>query len=127
MIWKRWPLRRAWLFLRHAPSLQPTIRGLPITLDQKRRSMELAMHSALPNSERDGWFRLVDHFDLSWRETVISLFNHYTERTPGSNIEEKEINVTWHYKDADPEFGSWQAAELQMNLEKVLWKTPSCM
>ncbi|KAJ3108898.1 Trehalose-6-P synthase/phosphatase complex synthase subunit [Phlyctochytrium bullatum] len=46
--------------------------------------------------------------------------SHYTERTPGSFIEEKEINITWHYRHADPEFGSWQAAELQVNLEKIL-------
>ncbi|ORX68830.1 hypothetical protein DL89DRAFT_275303 [Linderina pennispora] len=31
---------------------------------------------------------------------------HYTERTPGSFIEEKEIDVTWHYRNTDPEFGS---------------------
>jgi hypothetical protein len=35
-----------------------------------------------------------------------------------------QINVTWHYKNTDPEFGSWQAAELQTNLEKVLVRLP---
>ena len=57
---------------------------------------------------------------------------HYTERTPGSFIEEKEINLTWHYRNSDLEFGEWQgmisastfviiiAAELQMNVEKLL-------
>jgi hypothetical protein len=28
--------------------------------------------------------------------------------------------LTWHYRNADPEFGSWQATELQVNLEKLL-------
>ncbi len=28
--------------------------------------------------------------------------------------------LAWHYRIADPEFGSWQAAELQINLEKIL-------
>lgn len=58
--------------------------------------------------------------DSSWRKTIEHLFQHYTERTPGSFIEEKEVNLTWHYRNADPEFGSWQASELQMNLEKIL-------
>ncbi|KAG0294224.1 Trehalose-6-P synthase/phosphatase complex synthase subunit [Dissophora globulifera] len=68
----------------------------------------------------DGWYRSVDQVDSSWRETIRPLFKHYTERTPGSFIEEKEINMTWHYRDADPEFGTWQATELQVNLEKLL-------
>lgn len=70
--------------------------------------------------ESDGWYRLVNQVDGSWRETIRPLFQHYTERTPGSFIEEKEVNITWHYRNADPEFGSWQAAELQVNLEKIL-------
>lgn len=73
---------------------------------------------------RDGlsrpWSRLAQDVDDSWRETIRPLFQHYTERTPGSFIEEKEVNITWHYRNADPEFGAWQAAELQVNLEKIL-------
>ncbi|KNC98814.1 alpha,alpha-trehalose-phosphate synthase [UDP-forming] 1 [Spizellomyces punctatus DAOM BR117] len=68
----------------------------------------------------NGWLALVDQVDSSWRDTIRPLFQHYTERTPGSFIEEKEINLTWHYRNADPEFGSWQSAELQVNLEKIL-------
>ncbi|KAJ8327376.1 Trehalose-6-P synthase/phosphatase complex synthase subunit [Batrachochytrium dendrobatidis] len=68
----------------------------------------------------NGWYAMVDQVDSSWRATIRPLFQHYTERTPGSFIEEKEINLTWHYRNADPEFGTWQAAELQVNLEKLL-------
>ncbi|KAJ3210692.1 Trehalose-6-P synthase/phosphatase complex synthase subunit [Clydaea vesicula] len=67
-----------------------------------------------------GWIALVDEVDLSYRDTIRPLLQHYTDRTPGSFIEEKEINLTWHYGNADPEFGSWQAADLQVNLEKIL-------
>ncbi|KAI8847205.1 glycosyltransferase family 20-domain-containing protein [Chytridium lagenaria] len=73
-----------------------------------------------PRRTSNGWLALVDQVDSSWRDTIRPLFQHYTERTPGSFIEEKEINITWHYRHADPEFGSWQAAELQVNLEKIL-------
>jgi trehalose-6-phosphatase len=70
--------------------------------------------------ESNGWYRLVEQVDPTWKETIKPLFQHYTERTPGSFIEEKEINLTWHYQSADPEFGKWQATELQVNLEKLL-------
>ena len=32
----------------------------------------------------------------------------YTESTDGSFIEAKESALVWHYRDADPDFGSWQ-------------------
>jgi trehalose 6-phosphate synthase/phosphatase len=71
-------------------------------------------------SNEDNWIRMVNDFNSSWRDIIRPVFQHYTERTPGSFIEEKEVNLTWHYRAADPEFGGWQAAELQVNLEKVL-------
>ncbi|KAJ1550600.1 Trehalose-6-P synthase/phosphatase complex synthase subunit, partial [Cladochytrium tenue] len=77
-----------------------------------------------PRRIGDGWLTLVDQIDPAWRDELRPLFQHYTERTPGSSIEEKEINLTWDYREADPEFGSWQAAELHVNLEKILSHLP---
>lgn len=74
--------------------------------------------AAEPDS--DGWFCLTNQMDTSWKSIIRPLFDHYTARTPGSFIEEKEVNMTWHYRNTDPEFGVWQASELQVNLEKIL-------
>jgi hypothetical protein len=48
----------------------------------------------------------------------------YTESTDGSFIEAKESALVWHYRDADPDFGSWQAKELLDHLEGVLSNEP---
>ncbi len=92
-------------YYRHPPSLSSSPSPSP------------SLHESKSESE---WVRMVDEVDTSWRDTIRPLFQHYTERTPGSFIEEKEINLTWHYRNTDPEFGAWQAAELQVNLEKIL-------
>ncbi|KAJ3217078.1 Trehalose-6-P synthase/phosphatase complex synthase subunit [Dinochytrium kinnereticum] len=92
--------------------------AVPYHGDSRSSAQHLARGT--PRRSSDGWLALVDQVDSSWRDTIRPLFQHYTERTPGSFIEEKEINITWHYRHADPEFGSWQAAELQVNLEKIL-------
>lgn len=42
------------------------------------------------------------------------------KRTSGSCIEEKKSSVTWHYRNADPDYGSFQAKECQAHLENVL-------
>jgi trehalose-phosphatase len=68
--------------------------------------------AAAGGNTESGWIRLVNQFDDSWRDIIRPLFQHYTERTPGSFIEEKEINLTWHYRNTDPEFGSWYDAYL---------------
>ena len=46
----------------------------------------------LVKSASNNWFRLADETDLSWRESIRPLFHHYTQRTPGSFIEEKEVS-----------------------------------
>ncbi|KAJ2784728.1 Trehalose-6-P synthase/phosphatase complex synthase subunit [Coemansia javaensis] len=70
------------------------------------------------------WRCLVERPDPQWRGTVLPLFQHYTERTPGSFVEEKEVDIAWHYRNTDPEFGVWQANELAINLERVLAHLP---
>ena len=39
-----------------------------------------------------GWVSLVDPIDMSWREAIMPIFHHYRERTPGSDVEEKEVS-----------------------------------
>ena len=93
----------------------------PASIRDEINPVQSSSHESKLIKEEDGkWYCLVEQIDPSWKETIRPLFQHYTERTPGSFIEEKEINLTWHYRNADPEFGSWQATELQVNLEKLL-------
>jgi HAD superfamily hydrolase (TIGR01484 family) len=96
-------------FYKHPASIRDTINPIAGTNEGK-----------LIKEEDNKWYCLVEQVDPSWKETIRPLFQHYTERTPGSFIEEKEINLTWHYRECDIEFGKWQATELQVNLEKLL-------
>lgn len=77
----------------------------------------------LKYADTDIWESMVGDDDLSWRESVLEIFEYYTDRTPGSYIEQKEIAVVWHYGYADMNFGSWQAAELQHHIEQALGST----
>lgn len=62
---------------------------------------------------------------MSWKDDVREIFQYYTERTPGSFIEEKAYALTWHYRKADPKYGAFQARELQNHLEQnVVGKLP---
>jgi len=55
-----------------------------------------------------------------WREPLLAVLREFTERTPGSLIEEKTAGYAWHYRTADPEFGAAQAKELSFHLTALL-------
>lgn len=52
------------------------------------------------------WSPLDAKLDLGWREVLKPVFEYFAERTPGSFIEEKELALTWHYRNADVDFGA---------------------
>jgi trehalose 6-phosphate synthase/phosphatase len=57
------------------------------------------------------------------RHRVLTVLEHFVDRTPGSFIEEKEFSLVWHYRMSDPEFGEWLANELVSNLGQMLADT----
>ena len=66
------------------------------------------------------WVNLAEGLDLSWQSEVLQIFQHFTERTPGSFIEEKQVSIVWHYRLADQDFGNWQLKECKNLIEKSL-------
>lgn len=51
------------------------------------------------------WISLLNETELSWKKDILEIFEYFTERTPGSFIEQKSASVTWHYRLSDPEYG----------------------
>ena len=48
----------------------------------------------------------------------------YEERTTGSWVEKKLASLVFHYRNADPVFGVFQAKECQTLLEDMQQKVP---
>lgn len=66
------------------------------------------------------WTSLVDGFNLQWRKPVLEILAYFTERTPGSWIEERQASVSWHFNErteaetgAERQWAHRQAAEVQ--------------
>ncbi|KAI8335047.1 glycosyltransferase family 20-domain-containing protein [Chlamydoabsidia padenii] len=67
------------------------------------------------------WINYIDQVDMSWKDDVREIFQYYSERTPGSFIEEKRGSLTWHYRKTEPEsFAEFQAKECQNHLEDAI-------
>jgi trehalose 6-phosphate synthase/phosphatase len=52
-----------------------------------------------------------------WKKDVLPVLNTYTDRTPGSFIEEKTYSLVWHYRRTDEGLGELRANELTNNLK----------
>lgn len=48
---------------------------------------------------------LLEEIPMTWKQDVLPIFEYYTERTPGSFVEQKKSSLTWHYRLADPDYG----------------------
>nr|XP_019013514.1 trehalose-phosphatase [Kwoniella pini CBS 10737]OCF52295.1 trehalose-phosphatase [Kwoniella pini CBS 10737] len=63
---------------------------------------------------------MTEALDMSWMSEVEEIFKYYTERTTGATIEVKKASITWHYRNADPDFGEFQCKQCLDLLESSL-------
>ncbi|KAJ6626881.1 alpha,alpha-trehalose-phosphate synthase [Mycena sp. CBHHK59/15] len=70
-----------------------------------------------------GWINMVASFNLTWKSSCIEILNYFTERTPGSFVEEREASVVWRFwtgetsEDCgDRQWALRQAAEAQNHI-----------
>ncbi|RDB18114.1 putative alpha,alpha-trehalose-phosphate synthase [UDP-forming] subunit [Hypsizygus marmoreus] len=74
------------------------------------------------------WINMVSNFNLTWKSACLEILNYFTERTPGSFIEERDASIVWRFwtgvspsgpddKDcADRQWARRQAAEAQNHI-----------
>ncbi|KAF7320108.1 Alpha,alpha-trehalose-phosphate synthase [Mycena kentingensis (nom. inval.)] len=70
-----------------------------------------------------GWISMVSTFNLTWKSSCVEILNYFTERTPGSFVEEREASIVWRFwtgetmKDCgDRQWALRQAAEAQNHI-----------
>jgi trehalose 6-phosphate synthase/phosphatase len=80
-----------------------------------------AEHGCFVKTPEEGeWVNMTEALDMSWMSEVEDIFRYYTERTTGSMIELKKASITWHYRNADPDFGEFQCKQALDLLESSL-------
>lgn len=79
-------------------------------------SAEQGVFMRRPQSQ---WEQLLPVLDLGWRSIVRPLLEHYTIRTPGTFVEETEVQLVWHHRNAEEPFGSIQVRDLHHLLDEL--------
>jgi trehalose 6-phosphate synthase/phosphatase len=57
------------------------------------------------------------------KKLIMPVLEHYTDRTPGAHIEQKDFAVVWHYRDVPTELAHARAANLRSELNRLLSKS----
>jgi trehalose 6-phosphate synthase/phosphatase len=69
--------------------------------------------------DRSGEIHTPEPLSSEWKEEILPLLEIYTDRTPGSFVEEKSYSLVWHYRKADPLLGFLRANELKDDLTSL--------
>ncbi|HKX47821.1 MAG TPA: bifunctional alpha,alpha-trehalose-phosphate synthase (UDP-forming)/trehalose-phosphatase, partial [Gaiellaceae bacterium] len=83
-----------------------------------------AEHGYLARSPGEEWRTLLE-LDLSWLRPIERHLRRVAADVPGAHVERKSCSVAWHYRQAEPEYGSWRARELLNDLPQHLAGAPA--
>ncbi len=72
----------------------------------------VAEHGAWIRRRGEKW-RCTQPSEAKWKDTIRPILELYSDRTPGSMVEEKNFSLVWHYRRADPELAYVRAQELR--------------
>ncbi|HCE49752.1 MAG TPA: bifunctional alpha,alpha-trehalose-phosphate synthase (UDP-forming)/trehalose-phosphatase [Candidatus Jacksonbacteria bacterium] len=94
------------------------------TMERWFRGLDLdlvAEHGIWIREGSASW-EIIKPLQNDWKKEVLPILKKYTERLPGSFIEEKEFSIAWHYRLANFGLASMRAKELINNLNHLLAK-----
>jgi len=74
---------------------------------------------------RDQWIQtVVEDSSNNWKHITKLMMESHVAKTYGAKVENKGSAITFQYRNADPDFGSWSARELEGVLTELLAPEP---
>ncbi|ORC32953.1 bifunctional alpha,alpha-trehalose-phosphate synthase (UDP-forming)/trehalose-phosphatase [Marispirochaeta aestuarii] len=96
---------------REPKDLESFFSGVPIEM--------AAGHGSWVKMKGREWEK-AELFSTEWKEGIRPILESYTDRTPGSFIEEKEFSLAWHYRRCEPDLAALRVGELKDSLYSVI-------
>ncbi len=72
----------------------------------------IAEHGAWIKEKSLDW-RVIEPLRNDWKQTIRPILELYTDRTPGSSVEEKDFSLVWHFRKSDMELAYLRTQELR--------------
>jgi len=83
----------------------------------------VAEHGAFYKNSNTGWKLYQNNIDTGWKSAILNILRLYSDRLPGSFIEEKTYSIVFHYRNADPQTQATFIPELNGHLQNFLANT----
>ncbi len=72
-------------------------------------------------------WRMMLSLDNEWKEVVKDIMESYSDRIPGSFVEEKDYSLVWHYRQCDPKMADIILPEIKETLMTMMNNTNLCI
>jgi len=72
----------------------------------------IAEHGAWIKGKNQSW-KVIESLHDGWKATIRPILELYSDRTPGSAIEEKDFSLVWHFRRSNPELAYIRSQELK--------------
>ena len=95
--------------------LEKWLGDLPVNL--------VAEHGAGMRLKNETW-KYDPSDNQSWKNIIFPVMEMFTQRSPGSFIEQKSHTLVWHYRNVDKELGFIRSRELLDNLRHLIYNSP---
>ncbi len=79
----------------------------------------IASHGLWIRYPGQDWIMTVS-LDNEWKESIRHILELYTDRIPGSFIEEKDYSLAWHYRQCEPDMISVKLSEVTGTLRSII-------
>lgn len=79
----------------------------------------IAEHGAWQKQQSEEWKPLPLLTD-KWKQEIKAVLDTYTDRTPGSFIEEKSYSLVWHYRKVEDGLGELRSNEIINHLRLII-------
>lgn len=96
---------------RDSKSLERWFGSLPVNL--------VSEHGAGIRLKNQGW-QHGQGIDQSWKGFILPMLELFSQRSPGSFIEDKVQTLVWHYRNVETELGFIRSRELLDNLQHLV-------
>jgi trehalose 6-phosphate synthase/phosphatase len=83
-----------------------------------------AEHGYVARPPGGAWTPLLE-VDLLWLPRITRMLRAATDEVPGTFVERKPAGVAWHFRQAEPEYGTWRSNELLSQLDQALTGLPA--